>query len=197
MALASLSHGNTFSSSSSSLFTSKFPNLLNPNFSQNLRECTNSVLRCGNKHKFHHFDSSRVSRDRKTTTVPAASLGGLLSGIFKGGADTGESTRQQYSATVALINSLESELVSVSDSVLREKTDQLKQRARQSPQSLDSLLPVSASCALAVTVYMYCAQWINSFYICLQEAFAIVREASKRVLGLRPFDVQLIGKYMI
>jgi len=27
----------------------------------------------------------------------------------------------------------------------------------------------------------------------LQEAFAIVREASKRVLGLRPFDVQLIG----
>jgi len=28
----------------------------------------------------------------------------------------------------------------------------------------------------------------------LQEAFAVVREASKRVLGLRPFDVQLIGK---
>ena len=27
----------------------------------------------------------------------------------------------------------------------------------------------------------------------LQEAFAVVREASKRVLGLRPFDVQLIG----
>jgi hypothetical protein len=26
-----------------------------------------------------------------------------------------------------------------------------------------------------------------------QEAFAVVREASKRVLGLRPFDVQLIG----
>lgn len=29
--------------------------------------------------------------------------------------------------------------------------------------------------------------------IILQEAFAVVREASKRVLGLRPFDVQLIG----
>lgn len=28
----------------------------------------------------------------------------------------------------------------------------------------------------------------------MQEAFAVVREASKRVLGLRPFDVQLIGK---
>ncbi|KAK9067746.1 hypothetical protein SSX86_011857 [Deinandra increscens subsp. villosa] len=169
MALPSLSHGNAFSSSSSSIFSSNFHNLLNPNYTRNLlslRECTSSVFRGENKHKFHHSDSNRVRRDRKTTTVPAASLGGLLGGIFKGGADTGESTRQQYSATVALINSLESELTSVSDSVLRERTDQLKQRARQSPQSLDSLLP---------------------------EAFAIVREGSKRVLGLRPFDVQLIG----
>jgi hypothetical protein len=31
----------------------------------------------------------------------------------------------------------------------------------------------------------------------LQEAFAVVREASKRVLGLRPFDVQLIGKLLM
>ncbi|KAL8262248.1 hypothetical protein R6Q59_026297 [Mikania micrantha] len=175
MALASLSHGNTFSSSSSSIFSSKSPNLhhlFNPNCTPNLlslKECTSSSsfgFHGGNKHKFYHSDSNRVRSDRKTTIVPAASLGGLLGGIFKSGADTGESTRQQYSATVALINSLESELSSVSDSVLRERTDQLKQRARQSPQSLDSLLP---------------------------EAFAIVREASKRVLGLRPFDVQLIG----
>lgn len=31
------------------------------------------------------------------------------------------------------------------------------------------------------------------YFYFLQEAFSIVREASKRVLGLRPFDVQLIG----
>lgn len=31
----------------------------------------------------------------------------------------------------------------------------------------------------------------------LQEAFAVVREASKRVLGLRPFDVQLIGNCLL
>lgn len=31
----------------------------------------------------------------------------------------------------------------------------------------------------------------------LQEAFAVVREASKRVIGLRPFDVQLIGKLLL
>ncbi|XVF32999.1 hypothetical protein REPUB_Repub17cG0130500 [Reevesia pubescens] len=48
---------------------------------------------------------------------------------------------------------------------MREKTFALKERASKG-ESLDSLLP---------------------------EAFAVVREASKRVLGLRPFDVQLIG----
>ncbi|GMQ00500.1 hypothetical protein CsSME_00047571 [Camellia sinensis var. sinensis] len=95
---------------------------------------------------------------------PTASLGGLLGGIFKG-ADTGESTRQQYSSTVSLVNGFEAEMSTLSDSQLREKTEVLKERARRG-DSLDSLLP---------------------------ETFAVVREASKRVLGLRPFDVQLIG----
>ncbi|KAK3445778.1 hypothetical protein EUGRSUZ_A01004 [Eucalyptus grandis] len=93
-----------------------------------------------------------------------ASLGGLLGGIFKGG-DTGESTRQQYAGTVSVINGLEAEISALSDSELRDRTSVLKQRAQRG-ESLDSLLP---------------------------EAFAVVREASKRVLGLRPFDVQLIG----
>lgn len=93
-----------------------------------------------------------------------ASLGGLLGGIFKGN-DTGESTRQQYAATVTTINKLEPTMAALSDTELKEKTFALKERASQG-ESLDSLLP---------------------------EAFAVVREASKRVLGLRPFDVQLIG----
>lgn len=93
-----------------------------------------------------------------------ASLGGLLGGIFKGN-DTGESTRQQYASVVGVINGLEAEMSALSDSELRDKTSLLKERAQQG-ESLDSLLP---------------------------EAFAVVREASKRVLGLRPFDVQLIG----
>lgn len=93
-----------------------------------------------------------------------ASLGGLLGGIFRG-TDTGESTRQQYASIVSKINGLESEIRVLSDLELRERTSVLKERASRG-ESLDSLLP---------------------------EAFAVVREASKRVLGLRPFDVQLIG----
>ncbi|KAJ9543134.1 hypothetical protein OSB04_022841 [Centaurea solstitialis] len=164
MALLSLASNTNFSSSSSTdcYYCSK-PHLLLP-----LRECTGittSFFRGRNNNKISPRFQHSTTRKKSSLTV-AASLGGLLGGIFKGGTDTGESTRQQYSATVALINSLESDLSSLSDSQLRDRTALLKQRASQNPKSLDSLLP---------------------------EAFAIVREASKRVLGLRPFDVQLIG----
>ncbi|KAG0466706.1 hypothetical protein HPP92_018286 [Vanilla planifolia] len=94
----------------------------------------------------------------------SASLGGLLGSIFRG-ADTGEATRKRYSESVGLINELESEIVRLSDSELRQRTSVLKERAKAG-EFLDSLLP---------------------------EAFAVVREASRRILGLRPFDVQLIG----
>ncbi|KAK5776271.1 hypothetical protein PVK06_044230 [Gossypium arboreum] len=106
----------------------------------------------------------RLGTRRKKRVGVTASLGGLLGGIFKGN-DTGESTRQQYAATVTTINKLEPTMAALSDTELKEKTFALKERASQG-ESLDSLLP---------------------------EAFAVVREASKRVLGLRPFDVQLIG----
>lgn len=107
---------------------------------------------------------TRRSRSRRSGSVAVASLGGLLGGIFKGN-DTGEATRKQYAATVNVINGLEANISKLSDSELRDKTFELRERA-QKRESLDSLLP---------------------------EAFAVVREASKRVLGLRPFDVQLIG----
>ncbi|KAK4379797.1 hypothetical protein RND71_001659 [Anisodus tanguticus] len=108
--------------------------------------------------------NERRSSSSRRVIGPVASLGGLLGGIFKS-SDSGESTRQMYAPTVSIINGMESQLSAVSDSQLREKTANLQERARRG-ESLDSLLP---------------------------EAFAVVREASKRVLGLRPFDVQLIG----
>ena len=70
-----------------------------------------------------------------------------------------------YRKTVERINSLETSFESLSDEALRAKTDEFKLRFSQG-QSLDDLLP---------------------------EAFAAVREASKRVMKMRHFDVQLIG----
>ncbi|XP_065859886.1 protein translocase subunit SECA1, chloroplastic [Euphorbia lathyris] len=108
--------------------------------------------------------TAKVESNRRRRMLTMSSLGGLLGGIFKG-TDTGESTRQQYTPNASMINRLEAEMSALTDSELREKTSIFKERAQRG-ESLDSLLP---------------------------EAFAVVREASKRVLGLRPFDVQLIG----
>ncbi|HUA80660.1 MAG TPA: preprotein translocase subunit SecA, partial [Dyella sp.] len=72
---------------------------------------------------------------------------------------------RQLSKTVARINALEPELEKLSDEALRGKTDEFKQRLANG-ETLDKLLP---------------------------EAFAVVREGAKRVLGMRHYDVQLIG----
>jgi len=66
---------------------------------------------------------------------------------------------------VAAINALESELQALSDDALRQKTTEFRQRFKDG-ETLDELLP---------------------------EAFAVVRETGKRVLGMRHFDEQLIG----
>ena len=72
---------------------------------------------------------------------------------------------KQYSQTVRRINALEADIATRSDEALRAKTDEFRKR-HSDGESLEDLLP---------------------------EAFAVVREASKRVLGMRHFDVQLIG----
>ena len=72
---------------------------------------------------------------------------------------------KQYRRKVAVINKLEPEIKALSDEQLKAKTAEFRQRLADGAP-LDSLLP---------------------------EAFAVVREASFRVLGMRHFDVQLIG----
>ncbi|TBV06925.1 preprotein translocase subunit SecA [Stutzerimonas kirkiae] len=67
--------------------------------------------------------------------------------------------------TVQSINALEEQVLSLSDEQLREKTEEFKARLGKG-ETLDQLLP---------------------------EAFAVCREAGKRVMGMRHFDVQLIG----
>ncbi|MBU3644730.1 MAG: preprotein translocase subunit SecA [Candidatus Methylopumilus sp.] len=72
---------------------------------------------------------------------------------------------KQYMQQVQRINALEPEMQTLSDEQLRAKTEEFKQRYQQG-ETLEKLLP---------------------------EAFAVVREGSRRVLNMRHFDVQLIG----
>ena len=72
---------------------------------------------------------------------------------------------RQYGHTVRAINALEEQIAALTDGELQQKTEQFKQRYKDGA-TLDDLLP---------------------------EAFAVVREAGKRRLGMRHFDVQLMG----
>jgi preprotein translocase subunit SecA len=73
--------------------------------------------------------------------------------------------RKEYEKRVALIGAFEAELEHDSDAELRERMDALRERASED-EPLDDLLP---------------------------ECFAIVRETGKRTMGMRHFDVQMIG----
>ena len=72
---------------------------------------------------------------------------------------------KQYGQAVRDINALEPTMAALSDDQLRQKTQELKTRVANG-EALDAILP---------------------------EAFATVREAGKRSLGMRHFDVQLLG----
>ncbi|MBU3599800.1 preprotein translocase subunit SecA [Polynucleobacter sp. 30F-ANTBAC] len=72
---------------------------------------------------------------------------------------------KQYKRIVAQINALEQSMASLDDAALQAKTAEFKAKLA-SGHRLDEILP---------------------------EAFAVVREASKRVMGMRHFDVQMVG----
>jgi preprotein translocase subunit SecA len=72
---------------------------------------------------------------------------------------------KQYRSSVVRINAMEAQFEKLSDDELRGKTEEFRARAARG-ESLDALLP---------------------------EAFAVVREGSKRVMKMRHFDVQLLG----
>ncbi|ACT04352.1 preprotein translocase subunit SecA [Paenibacillus sp. JDR-2] len=79
--------------------------------------------------------------------------------------DANEREVKRLTRTVEEINGLESKISPLSDDELRNKTEEFKARLEKG-EEIDSILP---------------------------EAFAVVREASKRTLGMRHFDVQLMG----
>ena len=93
-------------------------------------------------------------------------LGTLLAKVF---GTQNERELKKIRPIVEAINALEPSVTSLTDSQLREKTAEFRQRLAGGA-TLDDLLP---------------------------EAFAVVREAGRRVLNMRHFDVQLIGGYVL
>eukprot|EP00746_Dinoflagellata_sp_MGD_P021446 gnl/MRDRNA2_/MRDRNA2_150043_c0_seq1.p1 gnl/MRDRNA2_/MRDRNA2_150043_c0~~gnl/MRDRNA2_/MRDRNA2_150043_c0_seq1.p1 ORF type:complete len:1073 (+),score=207.09 gnl/MRDRNA2_/MRDRNA2_150043_c0_seq1:26-3220(+) len=97
--------------------------------------------------------------------VPSAK-GNIFQQIGKAfGVDRAARTRKQWDPMVAKVNAMDAEMRAKSDDELRDFTQALRKRA-MAGESTESLMA---------------------------EAFAVVREAGDRVLGLRAFDVQLIG----
>ncbi|HXZ94157.1 MAG TPA: preprotein translocase subunit SecA [Burkholderiales bacterium] len=86
---------------------------------------------------------------------------------------------KQYSRTVARINALEPEVSGLDDAALRAKTEEFRRRVADK---------VAAAAQDAKT-----EAEIAALEELLPEAFAVVREAGKRTLRMRHFDVQLLG----
>jgi preprotein translocase subunit SecA len=82
------------------------------------------------------------------------------------GGDPNKRELQRIADIVTDINALEPEFEKLSDEELRQKTAEFRSRIQNDEESLDDILP---------------------------EAFAAVREAGKRTIGLRHYDVQMIG----
>jgi preprotein translocase subunit SecA len=87
---------------------------------------------------------------------------GLLDKVLRAG--EGKAIKQ-LAKIAQEVNKFESQIISLDDNALRDKTNKFKERYANG-ESLDSILP---------------------------EAFAVVREAAKRTLGQRHYDVQLMG----
>ncbi len=90
-------------------------------------------------------------------------ISNLLKKVFFGSRN--DRLLKQYGAIVSRINALEAQTQALSDDGLRAKTAEFRERIAKG-ESLDDLLP---------------------------EAFAVCREGAKRALGMRHFDVQLVG----
>ena len=92
---------------------------------------------------------------------------------------------------VALINGLEPQISALTDDQLREKTIEFRQRLRPTVEALDNVrkeVPVDELALKGAKEELK-----EALEAILPEAFAVCREAAKRVLNMRHFDVQLMG----
>ncbi|MBK7449784.1 MAG: hypothetical protein IPJ47_10260 [Anaerolineales bacterium] len=98
--------------------------------------------------------------------------------LFSG--DPTKKTVDQFRPLVEQVNGLEAQFAALSDDALRAKTDEFKARVADALQGMDD-----------ETARRKAEQ--DALEELMPEAFAAVREASKRTIGLRHYDVQIIG----
>ena len=115
-------------------------------------------------------------------------ISGIIKKIF---GSRNERLLKQYRRTVRVINALEPQMTALTDEQLRAKTDEIRNRIREAvaaPQAKTESSEVSDKRATADE-----SRLRGALDAALPEAFAVVREAGKRVLGMRHFDVQMVG----
>jgi len=107
----------------------------------------------------------------------------------------------QVSHIVSLVNSLEPKISNLSDTELKKKTEEFRERilekAKEYAQELQGLEEATALVAIPEEKQKLKEKLKLSrnkiFEEILPQSFAVVREASKRTIGLRHFDVQIAG----
>ena len=119
---------------------------------------------------------------------------GVLRKIF---GSRNERLLKQYGRTVRQINALEPAVVQLSDEALRAKTDEFRKRiqermaAKAPPADVEEPDDKASAAETEQTATDRVRR--EALEEILPEVFAVVREAGKRVLNMRHFDVQLIG----
>ncbi len=98
------------------------------------------------------------------------------------GGDPSKKTIAQYGGAAAQVNDLEANFETLSDDALNAKTDEFRARLAELIGDTEGLSEKEQA-----------KVWQDALSDILPEAFAAVREASKRTIGLRHYDVQLIG----
>jgi preprotein translocase subunit SecA len=112
-----------------------------------------------------------------------------------------EREMRRFKPMVEEINSLEPQMQQLSDSQLKGKTQEFRQRLLEKAKAyeqdfleLEEQIKEAGSSAEKDRLKMHLKQMRNEFFAdILPEAFACVREAGRRTVNMRHFDVQLIG----
>jgi len=112
---------------------------------------------------------------------------GLLKKVF---GSRNERLLKQYRRTVRAINALEAQTAALSDDALRAKTGEFRERISKAVTEGGAITDARAQSGQTAVLDSRRRAALEDI---LPEAFAVVREAGKRVLGMRHFDMQLVG----